>query len=89
MFVEKKALLVTSGFCGGTVWIVCAALYFVYCLQFFMPQSLGQIVEYLSLSFHLDNLARGVLDTRDILYYLSVTFGALFLAVQSMNRQHA
>jgi ABC-2 type transport system permease protein len=70
-------------------FLVCAGLYFVYWLQFFMPQSIGPIVEYLSLSFHLDNLARGVIDTRDVLYYLSVTCGALFLSVQSMNRQHA
>lgn len=70
-------------------FLVCAALYFVYWLQFFMPQSIGGIVEYISLSFHLDNLARGVIDTRDVLYYLSITVGALFLSVQSMNRQHA
>lgn len=70
-------------------FIVCSGLYFVYWLQFFMPQGMGQIVEFLSLSFHLDNLARGVVDTRDVLYYLSVTAGSLFLAVQSMNRQHA
>jgi len=70
-------------------FLVCASLYFVYWLQFFMPQSIGGIVEYISLSFHLDNLARGVIDTRDVLYYLSITVGALFLSVQSMNRQHA
>tara|TARA_Y100001934_G_scaffold271910_1_gene359187 strand:+ start:257 stop:976 length:720 start_codon:yes stop_codon:yes gene_type:complete len=70
-------------------FILCAGLYFVYYLQFFLPQTIAPIVEYISTSFHLDNLARGVIDTRDILYYLSLIVGALFLAVRSLARQHA
>lgn len=70
-------------------FIVCAALYYIYWLQFFVPASLASIVEYASVSFHLDNLARGVIDSRDVVYYLSVVAGALFLAVQSLARQHA
>ena len=68
---------------------MCAALYYIYWLQFFVPASLASIVEYASVSFHLDNLARGVIDSRDVVYYLSVVAGALFLAVQSLARQHA
>ncbi len=70
-------------------FLVCAALYFVYWLQFFMPELIAPVVEYLSVSFHLDNMARGVIDSRDVLYYLTLTGGALFLAVQSLSRQHA
>jgi ABC-2 type transport system permease protein len=70
-------------------FIVCAALYYVYWLQFFMPQTLASLVEYASVSFHLDNMARGVIDSRDVVYYLSLSGGALFLAVQSLSRQHA
>lgn len=69
--------------------IVCGVLYFVYWLQFFMPESIAPVVEYLSVSFHLDNLARGVIDSRDVLYYLTLTGGALFLAVRSLEQQHA
>ena len=70
-------------------FIVCAGLYFVYWLQFFMPAGLAPAVEYISLSFHLDNLARGVVDSRDVLYYVSVTTGALYLAIRALGRQHA
>jgi ABC-2 type transport system permease protein len=70
-------------------FILCAALYYVYWLQFFMPQALASLVEYASVSFHLDNMARGVIDSRDVVYYLSLSGGALFLAVQSLARQHA
>ena len=70
-------------------FIVCAGLYFIYWLQFFMPAGLASVVEYISLSFHLDNLARGVVDSRDVLYYLSVTVGSLYLAIRALGRQHA
>ena len=53
------------------------------------PQEVAKIVEYISISAHLDNLARGVIDSRDVMYYLSLTAGALLLAVRSLSRQHA
>jgi ABC-2 type transport system permease protein len=68
--------------------IVSLALFFVFWLQFFVPD-VAPIVEYVSLSFHLDNMARGVIDTRDVLYYVTMTAGALFLSVRSLAQQHA
>lgn len=70
-------------------FLVSAALYYVYWLQFFVPHFLAPLFEYLSVSFHLDNMARGVIDSRDVLYYLSLTVGGLFLAIRSLERQHA
>ncbi len=70
-------------------FIVCAFLYYVYWLQFFLPQGIAPIVEFLSVSFHLDNMARGVIDSRDVVYYASLTAAALVLAVRSLSRQHA
>lgn len=70
-------------------FIIGAALYFVFWLQFFVPQSMAVFFEYISVSSHLDNMARGVVDSRDVLYYLSVIAGALFLAERSLARQHA
>ena len=70
-------------------FIVCAVLYYVYWLQFFLPQGIAPIVEFLSVSFHLDNMARGVIDSRDVVYYFSLTAAALILAARSLSRQHA
>lgn len=70
-------------------FIVCAALYYIYWLQFFMPSLLAPFFEFISVSSHLDNMARGVIDSRDVLFYLSVTLGALLLAVRSLQTQHA
>jgi ABC-2 type transport system permease protein len=69
--------------------IVCGGLYYVYWLQFLMPAVLAPIIETVSVSSHLDNLARGVIDTRDVLYYVTLAGGGLFLATMSLSRQHA
>jgi ABC-2 type transport system permease protein len=66
-----------------------AVLYFVFWLQFFVPDQIAPVVEFISVSSHLENMARGVVDSRDVLYYLSLTGGALFLAERSLARQHA
>jgi ABC-2 type transport system permease protein len=40
----------------------------------FVPGSLGGILQYLGLDFHYRNLLRGVIDSRDVLYYVSLVF---------------
>lgn len=37
-----------------------------------MPPKIAPILQYLGLDYHYEGLARGVIDSRDILYYLSV-----------------
>ena len=70
-------------------FLVCAALYFVYWLQFFLPQAVAPLFEFVSVSSHLENLARGIVDTRDVLYFLSLIGGALFLSERALSRLHA
>jgi len=40
----------------------------------------SRVVTYLSFSEHFEDLTRGIIDTKDIVYYLSVSFFGLFLA---------
>lgn len=70
-------------------FLISAVLYYVYWLQFFVPPLLSPFVEFLSVSFHLDNLARGVIDSRDVFFYLSLTAAALLLATRTLGRRHA
>jgi ABC-2 type transport system permease protein len=70
-------------------FLTCATLYYIYWLQFFVPGFLASLFELISVSFHLDNMARGVIDSRNVLYYLSLTAGGLLLAVRSLEAQHA
>jgi ABC-2 type transport system permease protein len=45
---------------------------------FFLPSWLVGIFQYLSANFHFQNIAKGVLDSRNILYFLALSFVTLF-----------
>jgi len=53
--------------------------------KFFVGGFLAEILEYLSTSYHFESIERGVLDTRNIIYYISATFMFLFLTVQVLQ----
>ena len=46
-----------------------------------------QVVAYLGVTSHLEDLAKGVVDLKDVVFYLSVIFFGLFLAQQSVESQ--
>lgn len=51
----------------------------------FMPGPVVSILEYLSVDYHFNSIARGVIDTRDLIYYASLIMLALALAVRSLE----
>lgn len=44
--------------------------------------ALGSIFNYLSLQSHMNDLMKGVIDSKDIIYYLSVIVGCLFISTR-------
>jgi ABC-2 type transport system permease protein len=48
----------------------------------------SQVFATLSLSNHFDSISRGVLDTRDVLYFLSLIFLGLFLSEMSLTKRN-
>ena len=51
----------------------------------FVPQSLQPLASFLSIDSHFENIGRGVIDTRDVIYYLSVMGVCLLLATLSLE----
>jgi ABC-2 type transport system permease protein len=49
----------------------------------------GQVLNTLSLTNHFESISRGVLDTRDVIYFLSIAFIGLFLAEFSLTKRTA
>jgi ABC-2 type transport system permease protein len=49
------------------------------------PSWLVPIMNYIGLGNHFESIERGVIDSRDILYYISITGFFLFLNVQSLG----
>jgi ABC-2 type transport system permease protein len=46
---------------------------------------LGRFFEYLALSGHFSDFTRGVVDTRHIIYYVSLVAGTLYLATRALE----
>lgn len=67
---------------------ICFSLTLIDKMLFFLPQSMIGVLEYLGADFHFENISKGVIDSRDILYFLSVSFVGLYgahLAMQEKN----
>ena len=47
-------------------------------MLFFLPNFLVGIFQYLSANYHFQNIAKGVIDLRDIMYFVSVSFVVLY-----------
>lgn len=71
------AAVVTGGILFGLWFLGDAAGY--------LPTAVGDVVSYFSLSNYFPDFINGIIDTRGIVYYLSVTFLFLFLAIRSLE----
>ncbi|MFC1533329.1 ABC transporter permease subunit [Thermodesulfobacteriota bacterium] len=57
---------------------ICFGLTIIDKMLFFLPGSLVGFFGYLGADFHFQNISKGVIDSRDILYFLSLTFISLY-----------
>lgn len=68
--------------------IICFFLTLIDKMLFFFPEVLLDVVGYLGADFHFKNIAKGIIDSRDIVYFLSVIFLGLYgahLAIQEKD----
>ncbi len=56
-------------------------------LLIFIPPVLAGMIQYLSVDFHLSNMSRGVIDSRNLIYFASVIGFFLFLSIQTIEVQ--
>ena len=67
---------------------ICFTLTLIDKMLFFLPQSLLGVFSYLGADFHFQNIAKGIIDSRDILYFVSVCFVGLFGAHLALHQRH-
>ena len=73
--------IVAAVVAGGILF----ALWFLGAAADLLPEAFGSIIGYLSLSSYFPDFMLGVVDTRGIVYYLSITALFLFLATRSLE----
>ncbi len=49
---------------------------------------LGGLFSYLNLNTHFESISRGVLDTKDLIYFLSIMFVGLYLSVINLAKRN-
>ena len=72
-------------------WVAVFALVLAFWVIDWLGQSMGPrgeaVLKYLSMTVHLDDFVKGVIDTKHLIYYLSfITFG-LFLTIKSVDTE--
>jgi ABC-2 type transport system permease protein len=67
---------------------VCFILALIDKMLFFLPRSMLGVLAYLGADFHFQNISKGIIDSRDIIYFLSVSFIGLHSAYLALREKH-
>jgi ABC-2 type transport system permease protein len=70
---------------GGVTFFVCLLLWLLNWATSFDTTGWASVVNYLSIVTHFDNFSKGLIETKDIVFYISMIFFALFLTSRSME----
>jgi ABC-2 type transport system permease protein len=70
---------------GGVTFFVCLLLYLLNWFTAFDTGVVSQVIGYLSIVTHLDNFSKGLVSLKDVIFYFSMIFFALFLTSRSME----
>jgi len=65
---------------------ICVFLSFVSSFVFLLPPFVANLFTFISASSHFDSISRGVLDSRDLIYFVSITVFFVALTVRCMNK---
>jgi len=93
MIILGIVLLVIGAIANiGILWVIGAILVVLGLIFWILGWSAdyaggtaGKVLQFLSILEHNDSFSKGVLDTKDVLYYLNFTVLALFLTLRSLE----
>jgi ABC-2 type transport system permease protein len=70
---------------GGVTFFVSLLLWLLSWFTAFESTVLSKVINYMSIVTHMENFSKGVVDTKDVVFYLSMIFFSLFLTSRSME----
>jgi len=70
---------------GGVTFFVCLLLWLLSWFTAFDTGVVNQVINYLSIVTHMENFQKGVIDSKDVVFYLSMIFFALFMTSRAME----
>lgn len=66
---------------------ICVGLTLADKMLFFFPEPILNAIEYIGSDYHFQNIAKGIIDTRDIIYFISVMFLGLYATYLSLQHK--
>jgi ABC-2 type transport system permease protein len=57
---------------------ICFSLTLIDKMLFFLPESALNLFQFLGADFHFQNISRGIIDSRDVFYFISICFVMLY-----------
>jgi len=73
--------VVSAVIAGGILF----ALWFVSMAASFLPEAIAEVINFFSLSYYFPDFVTGIIDTRGIVFYISIAVLFLFLAIRSLE----
>ena len=70
---------------GGVTFFVCLLLWLLSWFTAFDTTASASVINYLSIVTHFENFSKGVLELKDVVFYLSMIFFSLFLTSRAME----
>ncbi|HUI57699.1 MAG TPA: ABC transporter permease subunit [Bryobacteraceae bacterium] len=70
---------------GGVTFFVSLLLWLLSWFTAFDTTAFASVINYLSIVTHMENFSKGVIDSKDVVFYLSMIFFSLFLTSRSME----
>ena len=78
---------------GLTSWLlavtICFSLYLIGKASLFLPVDWGEWARSISVEMRLESFTRGVIDSRDVIYFLVISLIGLTSATQALRRERA
>ena len=70
---------------GAATFGVCILIFVLGWVSGYRSGTWADVLTYMSVTSHMDSFAKGVIDTKDAVYYLSVIFLGLFFTARSLE----
>ncbi|MCX7641881.1 MAG: ABC transporter permease subunit [Elusimicrobiales bacterium] len=84
LFASTLSSSQITAFIGG--FAVCFILYLSGKITFFLPLSIQNAVSYIGIDYHISNMSRGVLDLKDIVYFVSISIFFIYLSIYNIKQ---
>ncbi len=84
LFISSLARNQITAFILGAVALLFITLVNQINVVLDLPTWLASVINYISLRYHIESFIRGVVDTRDLVYFLALTFLFLYLNTKTL-----